>query len=190
MAPLTLADFRVIERQIRISVVVDLAALAVDALRVVLAVVADASARAVRLRVELVAKVTAVGVVVAFAARARALAISPGSVVVQRQAALAVLSVRVVLTQAATMDHAIEPIVVVLGVLDAHALGAVTVARTRAKDAHLAHGVVVLLADVVRVVEKVVAEHVQLGEVDAQVGHLELTLELSRVDAGQVAARG
>ena len=67
------------------------------------------------------------------------------------------------------------------------------VARAGASDDHVVDGVVVLLLDVDRAAAKVlVTEGVQLGEGDAEVGHLEKVLHLLavRVEAGGVGVDG
>jgi len=57
----------------------------------------------------------------------------------------------------------------------------VPIARTGTSDNHVSDGVVVLLLDLLPLIEEIVAEGVELGEVDSEVRHLQEILDLLRI---------
>lgn len=64
--------------------------------------------------------------------------------------------------------------------VDGGALGGVAVAEAVAADDHVVQRVVVLLGDLLAVVEQVVAQRVELEELDAEVGDLQHVFETTR----------
>ena len=68
-------------------------------------------------------------------------------------------------------------------IIEWDASGGMTVARAGPADDHVVDGVVILLVDLRSGVQQVVAQSVQLREVDAQVGH---TQQLCGVRAREV----
>ncbi len=167
--------------------------LAVDAVRVMLTTVAHTPARLALVSEDSLVEVALGRVVIALAPLALVgLAGSgghPRSIVIQGQAPLAVDTVRVVLTHTLAVHHACG-VRVVASVLDRHALVGVAIAQAAASHHHLVQSVVVLLADLVSRVEQIVAERVQLGEVNTQVGDSEQVLDTLRVRVACLDERG
>ena len=84
------------------------------------------------------------------------------------------------LTLTLTVHHAVL-VRVVLYTVYGYAATGVAVAEAAASHYHLVQGVVVFFAEFFARVQQIVAECVQFGEVDAQVGYLEQVLDLRRV---------
>jgi hypothetical protein len=66
----------------------------------------------------------------------------------------------------------------------------VSVARTRPPNDHVGYGVVIFFLNVFPSVQKIIAQSVQLGEVDAQIGHFQEILDLLRVRVVDVESWG
>ena len=109
----------------------------------------------------------------------------PFQVVVQVQAAVAVVAGGEVAAIAFSVDHAGHRALAGLR----NAARRVTVTAATATNHHVVDGVIVLLLDLLSRVEKIVTQRVQLRESDTQIGHLEQLLNLIAVRVVDVNVR-
>lgn len=160
-------------------------------LGVVLTVVAHSSTDASRVLINGVIEVTACRVVVATALLTRVGLLTkgrlPGQVIEKVLALLTVQSLGVVRALALSMHHVV--LIRVLQVVQRQAPVRVSIARAGATDNHVGDGVVVLLTDLLTVIQQVVSQCVQLGEVDSQIGHLQHVLDVLRIGILNVHVR-
>lgn len=168
------------------------ALLAMLALSIVLAVIADTATDTTRVLIDGVIKVTACCVTVAVAhltgIRLLAKRRFPGQIIEKVLALFAVQTLGVVRTLATSMHH-LAPGVGELQIVQRQAAVSVTIARARTSDDHLGNRVVIFLPDLLAIVQQIVTQCVQLGEVDTQVGHLQHVLDVFRIGILDVHVR-
>ncbi len=174
---LTSACEQVVNGPVWITIVIVLAQFTMSAQGVVFTVEAYATTQATALDKQGLIELALERMVIACALLALvALAIAcrlPFHIVVQWQTLFTVCAGRVVRALALAVDHAICVGHVILHALDLNASACMTIAKTTAPNHHLVHGIVVLFLDFVAYVEQIVAERVQLGHIDSQIGDLE-----------------
>lgn len=178
-----MAGIRIADVTLRVLEVERHALFTVEPHGVVLAVITDATTHASRTLPHGRIEVTLIGMTIAVTGFAwiwvPLTRWSPGLVVVQIFAAFAVEAFRVVRALALAKHHVISCSVGFSFLW--YAATGVAIAGARASNNHVIDGVIVLLLDLPARVQKVVTESVQLGEVDAQVCHLEQVLHIGAV---------
>lgn len=188
---LTFADIGILDVQIGIPEEEWNALLAMLSLSVVLTVIAHSATDASRVLINGVIEVTACRVVIATALLTRVGLLTkgrlPGQVIEKVLALLTVQSLGVVRTLALSMHHVV--LIRVLQVVQRQAPVRVSIARAGSTDNHVRDGVVVLLTDLLAVIQQVVSQCVQLGEMDSQIGHLQHVLDVLRIGILNVHVR-
>lgn len=152
-------------------------------LGIMLTVVTHSSTDASRVLINGVIEVTACRMVIATALLTRIGLLTKGrlpwQVIEKVLALLTVQSLGVMRTLALSMDHVV--LIRVLQVVQRQAPVSVSIAGAGSTDNHVRDGVVVLFTDLLTVIQQVISQRVQLGEVDSQIGHLQHVLDVLRI---------
>jgi hypothetical protein len=166
----TLARIDVIDWLFRITPVILFTLFAIHTQSIMLTIVANSASSLIRASIKLSIETARSSMVVALAffalVRLPTSSRRPRSIIKQRQTLLAVSSPCIVLALALTVDHAIL-VRVVLNAFDWNTPARVAIAQTAASNDRFVQSVVVFLFELLARVQQIVAECVQLGEVNS-----------------------